>query len=50
MGLDTLIDTQLYMRSRRQCDDSLPEKKDDFLFQPPMQSGHGIEEAKSLKV
>jgi hypothetical protein len=27
MGLDELIDTQLYMRRRRQCDDSLPEKK-----------------------
>jgi hypothetical protein len=27
MGLDALIDAQLYMHSRRQCDDSLPEKK-----------------------
>jgi hypothetical protein len=50
MGLDAVIDAQLYMRSRRQCDDSLPEKKDDFMFQPPTQSGRGIEEPKSLKV
>jgi hypothetical protein len=27
MGLDALIDAQLYMRSRRQCDDSLPKKR-----------------------
>jgi hypothetical protein len=32
MGLDALIDAQLYMHNRRQCDDSLPEKKDVFLF------------------
>jgi hypothetical protein len=32
MGLDTLSDTQLYMRSRRQCDSSLPEKKMSFCF------------------
>jgi hypothetical protein len=36
MTLDTLIDAQLYMHSRRHCDDSLPEKKDAFLFQPPV--------------
>jgi hypothetical protein len=30
MGLDALSDTQLYMRSRRKCDDSLPEKKMPF--------------------
>jgi hypothetical protein len=35
MGLDTLIDAQLYMRSRRQCDDSLPEKKMNFCFNHP---------------
>jgi hypothetical protein len=27
MGLDALIDAQLYMHSRQQCDDSHPEKK-----------------------
>jgi hypothetical protein len=36
MALDTLIDAQLYMCSRRHCDDSLPKKKDVFLFQPPV--------------
>jgi hypothetical protein len=50
MGLDALINAQLYMRSRRQCDDSLHEKKDVFLFQPTAQFRHGIEELKSLKV
>jgi hypothetical protein len=50
MGLDALSDAQLYMRSRQQYDDSLPEKKDGFLFQPPTQSERGIEEPKSLEV
>jgi hypothetical protein len=50
MGLDVLIDAHLYMRNRRQCDDSLTEKKDAFLFQPPAQSRRGIEEPKSLDV
>jgi hypothetical protein len=35
MGLNALIDAQLYMRSRRQCDDSLPEKKVYFCFNHP---------------
>jgi hypothetical protein len=48
--LDALIDAQLYMRSRRQCDDSLPEKKDAFLFQQPVQSRREIEELNSLEV
>jgi hypothetical protein len=48
MRLDALIDAQLYMRSKRQCDDSFPEKK--MLFQPPAQFGRGIEELKSLEV
>jgi hypothetical protein len=50
MGLDALIDARLYMRSRRQCDNSLPERKDVFLFQPSTQSGRMIKELKSLKV
>jgi hypothetical protein len=50
MGLDALINAQLYMCSRRQCDDSLHEKKDVFLFQSPAQSERRIEEPKSLKV
>jgi hypothetical protein len=50
MELDALIDDQLYMHNRRQCDVSLPEKKDAFLFQPPAQSRRGIEEPKSFKV
>jgi hypothetical protein len=50
MGLDELIDAQLYMHSRRRCGDSLPEKKVVFLFQPLAQSGRGIEEPKSLEV
>jgi hypothetical protein len=32
MGLDALINAQLYMRSRRQYDDSLSEKKMPFCF------------------
>jgi hypothetical protein len=32
MGLDALINAQLYMHSRRQYDDSLPEKKMPFYF------------------
>jgi hypothetical protein len=35
MELDALINTQLYMRSRRQCHDSLLEKKDVFCFNHP---------------
>jgi hypothetical protein len=50
MGLDALIDAQLYMRCRRQCDDSHPKKKYAFLFQPPVQSGRRIEEPKNLEV
>jgi hypothetical protein len=50
MGLDVLIDAQLYICSRRQCDDSFPRKKDVFLFQPPVQSGRGMEELKNLEV
>jgi hypothetical protein len=50
MGLDALIDARLYMRSRRQCDNSLPERKDVFLFQPSTQSGRMIEELKNLEV
>jgi hypothetical protein len=50
MGLDMLINAQLCMRSKRQYDDSLPEKKDAFLFQSPAQSGCEIEETKSLEV
>jgi hypothetical protein len=38
------------MHGRRHYDDSLPEKKDAFLFQPPAQFGHGIEEPESLEV
>jgi hypothetical protein len=49
MGLDALSDAQLDMRSGRQCDDSLTEKN-VFLFQPPAQSGRGIEGPKSLEV
>jgi hypothetical protein len=50
MGLDALSDAQLYMCSRRQYDNSLPERKDVVLFQPPTQSRCGIEEPKSLEV
>jgi hypothetical protein len=50
MGLDALSNALLYMRSRRQYDDSLLEKKDVFLFQPPAQSRRGIKETKSLEV
>jgi hypothetical protein len=50
VGLDAFIDTQLYMRSKQQCDDSLSEKKDVFLFQAPAQSERGIDETKSLEV
>jgi hypothetical protein len=49
MGLDSLIDAQLYMCSRQQCDDSLPEEKDGFLFQPTTHSRCGIEELKHLQ-
>jgi hypothetical protein len=35
MGLDALIDAQLYMCSRRQCDDSLPNKNMYFCFNRP---------------
>jgi hypothetical protein len=35
MGLDVLNDAQLYMRSRRQYDDSLPKKKMHFYFNHP---------------
>jgi hypothetical protein len=38
---------QLYVGGRRRGDDSFPEKKGNFLFQPPAQSGHGCEETGS---
>jgi hypothetical protein len=50
MELDALIDAQLYMCNRGQYDNSLPEKKDAFLFQPVVQFRRGIKEPKSLKV
>jgi hypothetical protein len=50
MGLDALSSAQLYMCSRRQCDESFPRNKDAFLFQSPALSGHETEESKSLEV
>jgi hypothetical protein len=38
---------QLCMGGRRREDDSFPEKKDNFLFQPPAQSERGCEESGS---
>jgi hypothetical protein len=35
MGHDVPSDVQLYMCSRRQCDDSFPEKKISFCFNHP---------------
>jgi hypothetical protein len=35
VGLDAFIDTQLYMHSKQQCDDSLSEKKMSFCFKHP---------------
>jgi hypothetical protein len=35
---------QLYVGGRRRDDDSFPEKKGNFLFQPLAQSGRGCEE------
>jgi hypothetical protein len=42
MGLDTLIDAQPYMCSRRQCDDSLLEKKMPFCFNHPRNPDVGL--------
>jgi hypothetical protein len=40
---------QLYVGGRRRDDDSFPEKKGNFLFQPPVQSERGCEESGSWK-
>jgi hypothetical protein len=49
MGLDVLSGAQLYILQAtvRQF---VSLEKDVFLFQPPAQSGRGIEKPKSLKV
>jgi hypothetical protein len=46
MGLDALSDAQLYMRSRQQYDDSLPEKKMDFCFNHPRNPDVGLRSQK----
>jgi hypothetical protein len=40
---------QLYVGSRQWDDDSFPEEKGNFLFQPPAQSRRGCEESGSWK-
>jgi hypothetical protein len=49
MGLDTLNDAQLYMRSRRQCDDSLPKKNMSFCFNHPHNPDTGSRSQKVWK-
>jgi hypothetical protein len=46
MGLDAFIDAQLYMRSMRQCDDSLSEKKMHFCFNHPRNPNAGLRSQK----
>jgi hypothetical protein len=41
MGLDALIDDQLYMHNKRQCDDWLSEKKMPFCFNHPRNPNAG---------
>jgi hypothetical protein len=49
MGLDALSDAQLYMRSRQQYDDSLPEKKMHFYFNHPRNPNAGSSSRKVWK-
>jgi hypothetical protein len=49
MGLYALIDAQLYMRSRRQCDDSLLDKKMHFCFNHPRNQDGGSRSQKVWK-
>jgi hypothetical protein len=49
MGLDALIDAQLYMRSRRWCDDLLLERKIPFCFNHPRNPNLGLRSQKVWK-
>jgi hypothetical protein len=49
MGLDALINAQLYMRSKQQCDDSLLKKKIHFCINHPRNPDTGLRSQKVWK-